>query len=99
MRRAGEGVDNAQWGGMVALKKKDEESEESADESGPEIIEKQEKAGEAKKKGGKQVGRESQRLPKCDLTSNVCVRARSAITSRPKARCGQRYPCPALKFS
>jgi len=55
LRRAGEGVDNAQWGGMVALKKKDEESEESADESGPEIIEKQEKAGEAKKKGGKQV--------------------------------------------
>ena len=21
------------------------------------------------------------------------------LTSRPKARCGQRYPCPALKFS
>ena len=55
LRRAGEGVDNAQWGGMVALKKKDEESDDSED-SGPEIAEKQEKlAGEAKKKGGKQV--------------------------------------------
>ena len=32
MRRAGEGVDDAQWGTMVALKKKDESSDESEDE-------------------------------------------------------------------
>jgi len=32
VRRAGEGVDDAQWGTMVALKKKDESSDESEDE-------------------------------------------------------------------
>ena len=27
------------------------------------------------------------------------ARNKEEETSRPKARCGQRYPCPALKFS
>ena len=56
LRRAGEAVDNAQWGGMVALKKKGDDSEES--ESEDEVGEKHE--GEdaekrAKKKAGKQA--------------------------------------------
>jgi len=58
VRRAGEGVDNAQWGGMVALKKKDEESDESDEGEADREDEKHEDEDaekKAKKKAGKQV--------------------------------------------
>ena len=50
MRRAGEGVDDAQWGTMVALKKKDESSDESEDEEDNAKDDDAEKKGEKKAK-------------------------------------------------